>query len=92
MDATLSVRPAMPFITYINSGKSKDAKKKLDIMQTLYPQYRSVDTTMSTSPLILVFGLQRYLDNYPYGCTEQLTSKALPLLAMNSQSMVYKRQ
>ncbi|MCL9683754.1 alpha-2-macroglobulin [Legionella maioricensis] len=85
MDATLSVRPAMPFITNIDSGKSQDAKKSLDIMQTLYPQYRNVDATVSTSPLILVFGLQRYLDNYPYGCTEQLTSKALPLLAMNNQ-------
>lgn len=90
MDATLSVRPATPFITYINSGKSQDTKKSLDIMQTLYPQYRNVNATMSTSPLILVFGLQRYLDNYPYGCTEQLTSKALPLLAMNSQSWFKK--
>lgn len=90
MDATLSVRPATPLLTNINSGTSQDAKKSLDIMQTLYPQYRNVDATLSTSPLILVFGLQRYLDNYPYGCTEQLTSKALPLLAMNSQSWFTK--
>ncbi len=90
MDATLSVRPAMPLITNINSGTSQDANKSLDIMQTLYPQYRNVDVTISTSPLILVFGLQRYLDNYPYGCTEQLTSKALPLLAMNSQTWFTK--
>lgn len=55
-------------------------------MQTLYPEYRKVNATVSTSPMILVFGLQRYLDNYPYGCTEQLTSKALPLLAMNNQT------
>ncbi len=85
MDATLSVRPAMPFITSVTSGKTQDVKKTWDIIQTFYPQYRNVDATQSTSPLILVFGLQRYLDNYPYGCTEQLTSKALPLLAMNSQ-------
>ena len=90
MDATLSVRPATPLVTYINSGQSQNAQKSLDIMQTLYPEYRNVSATMSTSPLILVFGLQRYLDNYPYGCTEQLTSKALPLLAMNSQSWFTK--
>jgi uncharacterized protein YfaS (alpha-2-macroglobulin family) len=90
MDATLSVRPATPLISYINSGKSQEPKKSLDIIQTLYPEYRTVNATMSTSPLILVFGLQRYLDNYPYGCTEQLTSKALPLLAMNSQSWFKK--
>jgi hypothetical protein len=86
LDSTLSVRPATAMMTTINSGSSKDRLKSLDIVHTLYPQYRSVDATMSTSPLILIYGLQRYLDNYPYGCTEQLTSKALPLLAMNSQS------
>lgn len=86
MSATLSVRPATPLSTYINSGKSAEAQKTLDIMQTFYPEYRKVNATVSTSPMILVFGLQRYLDNYPYGCTEQLTSKALPLLAMNNQA------
>jgi uncharacterized protein YfaS (alpha-2-macroglobulin family) len=30
------------------------------------------------------------LENYPYGCTEQLTSKVLPLLAMNSQTWFTK--
>lgn len=85
MDATLSVRPANPFITYINSGQSKENKKTQDIIQTFYPEFRNVEATMSSSPLILVYGLQRYLENFPYGCTEQLTSKALPLLAMNSQ-------
>ncbi|KGP63591.1 alpha-2-macroglobulin [Legionella norrlandica] len=85
MDATLSVRPASPYTTYINSGKSQDTQKALDIIQTLYPEYRKADATMSTSPLVLVFGLQRYLDNFPYGCTEQLTSKALPWIAMNNQ-------
>lgn len=86
MSATLSIRPAMPLSTFITSGKSIEKQKTIDIMQTLYPEYRKVDANISTSPMILVFGLQRYLDNYPYGCTEQLTSKALPLLAMNNQN------
>jgi uncharacterized protein YfaS (alpha-2-macroglobulin family) len=86
MSATLSVRPATPLMTYINSGKSKESQKTLDVIQTLYPEYRNVSAALSTSPLILVYGLQRYLDNYPYGCTEQLISKVMPLLAMNSQT------
>lgn len=85
MDSTLSIRPAAPLMTSINSGQSKDNTKELNIIQTLYPEYRSIEATLSTSPLILVFGLQHYLDDYPYSCTEQLTSKALPLLAMNNQ-------
>lgn len=86
MSATLSVRPATPLMTYVDSGKSYEKQKTLDVMQSFYPQYRDVTATVSTSPLILVFGLQRYLDNYPYGCTEQLTSKVMPLLAMNGQA------
>jgi uncharacterized protein YfaS (alpha-2-macroglobulin family) len=83
--STLSVRPSTPLMTSMNSGSSKEPKKQLKLIQTLYPEFRSVEATMSTSPMILVFGLQRYLNDYPYGCTEQLTSKALPLLAMNNQ-------
>jgi len=90
MDATLSVRPANPMITQIDSGLDRSSSKSLDLLHSFYPQFRSVDATMSTSPLILVFGLQRYLDNYPYGCTEQLTSKAMPLLAINSQDWFVK--
>lgn len=86
MSSSLSIRPASPLATYITGGKSQDTQKTLDIMQSLYPEYRNVNATLSTSPMILVFGLQRYLDNYPYGCTEQLTSKVMPLLAMNNQS------
>jgi uncharacterized protein YfaS (alpha-2-macroglobulin family) len=85
MDATLSVRPATPLFTNINTGVSQDTEKKLDVLQNLYPQYRNVNAKMSTSPLIVVFGLQQYMDNFPYGCTEQLVSKVLPLLAMNGQ-------
>jgi uncharacterized protein YfaS (alpha-2-macroglobulin family) len=86
ISATLSVRPASPLVTFIDSGKSQEAHKTLDIMQTLYPEYRNITATMSTSPMVLVFGLQRYLENFPYGCTEQLTSKVMPLLAMNTQT------
>lgn len=85
MDATLSVRPATPLTTSINSGQSKERSKKRALIQTFYPQYRTADASLSTNPLILIYGLQRYLDNYPYGCTEQVTSKAMPLIAMNSQ-------
>ena len=84
-DVTLSVRPASTFMTSITSGSSSDAKLSLDITRTLYPEYRKVEAAVASSPLILVAGLQRYLDNFPYGCTEQLVSKAVPLLAMTNQ-------
>jgi uncharacterized protein YfaS (alpha-2-macroglobulin family) len=74
------------FRTSIVSGTTNDSKKELKLERSLYPEYRQVEAALSSSPLILVAGLQRYLDGYPYGCTEQLTSEALPLLAMTGQS------
>lgn len=82
MKAALSVRPANSFLTTVTSGSSHSARLPLPVDRKLYPDLRKVEAAVSSSPLILVGGLQRYLDNYPFGCTEQLTSKALPVLAM----------
>jgi uncharacterized protein YfaS (alpha-2-macroglobulin family) len=41
---------------------------------------RDVTASASASPLGLVPGLARYLDEYPHGCTEQVVSKAFPAL------------
>ncbi len=86
MESTLSVRPAAAFTTAVTSGSSQAAHTSLPLDRSLYPEHRKVTAAMSASPLILVAGLQRYLDGFPYGCTEQLTSEALPLLAMAGQT------
>ncbi|MFC3907675.1 alpha-2-macroglobulin [Legionella dresdenensis] len=85
IDSTLSVRPATVYSTTVRADSTSDRNKAIALDRVLYPQYRNVEVAVSTSPLILVAGLQRYLDNFPYGCTEQLTSKAMPLLAMANQ-------
>ncbi|OCH98570.1 alpha-2-macroglobulin [Legionella jamestowniensis] len=85
MDSTISIRPSTVFNTSITSGSSKEKTKSLTLERQLYPEYRTVTASLSTSPMILVTGLQQYLDNFPYGCTEQLTSKSMPLLAMANQ-------
>lgn len=85
MDIALSIRPASSFMTTITSATSKDAATTLSLDRVLYPEYRKVNLGVSSSPLILLAGLQRYLDDFPYGCTEQLTSKALPTLSMIKQ-------
>ena len=78
----LSIRPASTFMTMVNSGSSNQVSKVLPIDRKVYPQYRKVDAVMSTNPLILVAGLQRFLEGFPYGCTEQITSKSFPILAL----------
>ncbi|MCE3045251.1 alpha-2-macroglobulin [Legionella sp. 16cNR16C] len=85
MNASLSVRPASSYMTTVKSGREASKSMSLPLDRALYPEYRQVQAAVSSSPLILVAGLQRYLENYPYGCTEQITSKAWPLLAMGNQ-------
>jgi uncharacterized protein YfaS (alpha-2-macroglobulin family) len=84
--STLSVRPAIPYTTNITSGYSSDAQKTLAVSQTLYPEFRKVEAAVSRSPLILATGLRSFLDDYPYGCVEQLVSKAFVWLAMANQA------
>lgn len=85
MTTSLSIRPASTYLTTVKSGYRHDADTMVKLDRELYPNKRSVEAAMSSSPLILVYGLQRYLDNYPFGCTEQLVSKAFPLLSLASQ-------
>ncbi|HSW93509.1 MAG TPA: alpha-2-macroglobulin [Gammaproteobacteria bacterium] len=84
MNATLSVRPVNDYVTTVISGTSDEAEKSLTLNRVLYPEYRTVTAALSESPLILLTGLKQYLDNFPYGCTEQLVSKAFPLVAANT--------
>lgn len=85
MTSTLSVRPAIAYSTSIQNGYSTDVTKTLPLERNLYAEYRNVEAAVSPSPLILAVGLQNYLNEYPYGCVEQLVSKAFPLIVMANQ-------
>jgi uncharacterized protein YfaS (alpha-2-macroglobulin family) len=85
MSSTLSIRPASAYSTVVTSGYTNDATKTLTLDRVLFPEYRMVEAAASSSPLILAAGLENYLNDYPYGCVEQLISKAFPWLAMSNQ-------
>jgi uncharacterized protein YfaS (alpha-2-macroglobulin family) len=54
-----------------------------DLFQDLIPQKSRVMVTAGPSAGFDVPGLLASLDRYPYGCAEQTTSRALPLLYVN---------
>ncbi|MHA1523481.1 MAG: alpha-2-macroglobulin family protein, partial [Alphaproteobacteria bacterium] len=54
-----------------------------DLFANLVPGTGSVTLTVSNGLLIDTPGLLSALDRYPYGCSEQITSRALPLLYLN---------
>lgn len=91
MHATLSIRPITPFNTSVVSGY---ANKKIitNVDRELYPEFREAEASISTSPVFLLTGLNRYLSVYPYGCTEQLVSQAWPFLAMYKQPLFQAEQ
>lgn len=86
--STLSVRPASPYspklqMVLVPPGKSLDlaVQKSADF----YPQFRSVEASVSTLPLVMAQGLTAYLGNYQHQCTEQLMSMAVPALVLSAR-------
>jgi alpha-2-macroglobulin len=79
---SISVRPATPYMTSLIAGTFKHGSKDVAIDRNLYPEYRTLDASTSLLPLSLAHGLVSYLSNYPYFCTEQIVSQAMPALTL----------
>jgi len=80
--ATLSVRPAMPYMSSFSSGYEEDGKVEVPLERRLYPELAQQQASASASPLVLVDGLNNYLENFPHGCTEQVVSQVFPLIGL----------
>jgi uncharacterized protein YfaS (alpha-2-macroglobulin family) len=78
----LSVRPATPFMTSLVAGSMRQGTQDVPVARILYPEYRKQQASVSLLPLSLAHGLVTYLGNYPYSCTEQLVSQAMPALVL----------
>jgi uncharacterized protein YfaS (alpha-2-macroglobulin family) len=74
--ATLSIRPAVPYVTDVRSGNSKKGSVQIPITRQIYSEFSKRDAAVSALPLGLAHGLDVYLKNFPHGCSEQITSGA----------------
>jgi alpha-2-macroglobulin len=83
--ATLSVRPPVPYMTDVRSGSFKD-NINVALSRDMHPEFRKLDATVSTSPLGLARGLDAYLKDFPFGCSEQITSGAFCRLILADES------
>lgn len=84
--ATLSVRPAMPFVVNMTTGVSSKGKISIDTPLKLFVPQSSQLLKASASPLVIAEGLSAYLDQYPHGCTEQIVSQVFPLVGLSNLS------
>jgi alpha-2-macroglobulin len=80
----LSIRPATPFMTQLQAGVV-NKKQDVPITRVLYPQHRDLTASVSLLPLGFAHGFVGYLSNYPYACTEQIVSQAVPVLVLSAR-------
>lgn len=77
---TVSVRPATPYRVDLRVGHFETSTQELKPVRVLHDELRKVEMGLAHSPLVWAQGLANYLGDYPYSCTEQLVSKAMPAL------------
>ena len=80
----VSVRPSSPYLHFLQTGIFSGSTVELKNPRQVYSEYANVKMQASTSPFVMAGGLLEYLDSYPFGCTEQLISRAVPMLVLRS--------
>ncbi len=85
MTETVSIRPSMPYRTELETGKLKGGSAEVAIKRKMHPDFRALEANASYLPSGIAYGLKKFLDSYPYGCTEQIVSRAFPSLALRRQ-------
>ena len=81
--ATLSVRPPTPRVTRVRFSRYDGDDFTVDFPEKIHTALADVAVSLSATPLGLATGLKKYLERYPYGCTEQITSAAFCRLLLN---------
>ncbi|MBI3544039.1 MAG: hypothetical protein HY075_12275, partial [Deltaproteobacteria bacterium] len=90
IEAHLSVRPAVPYLTTVSAGVARDLPLELKPSRKLLADYRKVELGLSPVPMALGQALASYLDDFPYLCTEQLVSRGAPLLVLDVKDAAEK--
>lgn len=80
LTSSLSIRPCMPYQVRIKSGSTQKDSAEIKVDYKQYEEYEERKVATSNVPASYVDGLNFYLAKYPYGCSEQITSKAYPYL------------
>ena len=80
----VSVRPSTPYLHFIQTGIFSGSTVEVKNPRQVYGEYADIKMQASASPFIMAGGLLAYLESYPYGCTEQLISRSMPMLVLRS--------
>ncbi len=86
LTSTVSVRPATPFMVELKSANFKRSPLDLQLLGGWHEAYYEGSASVSSVPLGLARGLEFYLKNFPYGCTEQLVSGAFARMVLSDEA------
>jgi uncharacterized protein YfaS (alpha-2-macroglobulin family) len=87
----ISVRGAQDPITrtsLLTLASGKDAELSSDLVQGYVAGTAAVSVSLSTWRSLPISDVLRSLDRYPFGCIEQTTSRAFPLLYFNDVALL----
>ena len=87
----IAVRSAQDPITrtsVLTLSAGKDTDLSSDLIQGYVPGTVAVTVGLATWRSLPIGGVLRSLDRYPYGCIEQTTSRAFPLLYFNDVALL----
>ncbi len=84
--STLSIRPATPYTTIVQSGYTGKSTLDVSLGRDLHEEFHQAEASASVLPLSLTRGLDQYLAKYPHGCTEQLVSGSLARLLIADEA------
>jgi uncharacterized protein YfaS (alpha-2-macroglobulin family) len=84
IDEAVSVRPATGFRTSMILGRFEGPNATVPLTRDMFPERRKIDAAVSPVPLVWGNSLVTWLDDYPYSCTEQLTSMGVGALMVSA--------
>ncbi len=85
LSTDVSVRPASPLVTMVQAG-SFQGQGELTAQGDFYPNFHKSDVAISAAPWAFASGLMQYLEAYPHGCTEQITSQTFPSILLSGRT------
>ena len=84
-----SIRPASANVTLVQTGMFRGSGE-IASQADMYPNFKRSEASLSTSPWAFTSGLIQYLDVYPHGCSEQITSQVFPAVLIGTQPELAK--
>lgn len=80
LSATMSIRPSMPYQIWITNGNSTKKQEIVNVKRSLYDEYATREVSVSNVPAAFLDNLEFFLEKFPHGCSEQITSQTYPYL------------